>query len=227
MAMTLGAVTFDEAYTTAQETYDEVGGRDERVITLSGLILGETTVVGVEARLDAVLDAASDADYAELSVRDGRVMQVRRESFKRTLNRAEKTGSFELVLAARDPYEYAETETTVSWPVSASGVTLLVSPGGNVYAQPAIALSASGTVVAPTFSDGTRSIGYTGSVADGSALLFDAAAGTVVLDGADVTPYCVGDFPRLDPGGTTLTYTDDTASSHTASVTVKYRDRWW
>jgi hypothetical protein len=55
----------------------------------------------------------------------------------------------------------------------------------------------------------------------------DGRSGVVTLEGADVTPYTSGEFPRIAPEGTTLTYEDDAASSHTAAVTVAFRDRWW
>ena len=59
MPITLGSVTFDELNTTVREKQEEVGGRNERRITLSGLILGESSVTAIEAHLDAMLDAAS------------------------------------------------------------------------------------------------------------------------------------------------------------------------
>ena len=75
--------------------------------------------------------------------------------------------------------------------------------------------------------DGTRTLAYSGTVADGESLVLDSAAGTASLNGQDVTPYTSGVFPRVAPEGTTLTYVDDATSSHTASVTVAFRDRWW
>ena len=38
MAVTLGSVTFDDAHTTVREKLEEVGGRNERRITVSGAI---------------------------------------------------------------------------------------------------------------------------------------------------------------------------------------------
>jgi hypothetical protein len=61
----------------------------------------------------------------------------------------------------------------------------------------------------------------------GSVLVFDGVNQVVTLDGEDVSPYSSGVFPRIAPGGTTLTYTGDAASSHLASVTVSHRARWW
>ena len=118
-------------------------------------------------------------------------------------------------------------ETSTNWPVTASGATLNQTAAGNVYAEPKITLVATGAVVNPTFSDGTRTIAYSGTIADGESLIFAAAARTATLEGVDIIPYTSGVFPRISPEGTVLTYTDDASSSHTATVTVAFRDRWW
>ena len=228
MAITLGAVVFDEAYTTATETYAEVGGRDARKVVLSGLILGEQSFDAIEARLDAILDAASAEDYGvALSLRAGRRLWVRRESFERAVRPDQLAGSFTLTLEAKDPFETAVSDTSVPWAVTASGATLLLTSRGNTFALPVITVIATGALINPSFSDGVRAIRYAGTIAAGAVLVFDGRESVVRLDGADVTPYSTGSFPEIAPEGATFTYTDDAASSHGASVTVAYRDRWW
>ncbi|MBN2310876.1 MAG: hypothetical protein JXR94_18015 [Candidatus Hydrogenedentes bacterium] len=228
MAIALGSVTFDEAYTTVREKQEEVGGRDERLIELSGLIHGESTLAGIEARLDAIVDAASAADYgAALCLRPGRRLWVRRESFAREIRRDAQVGAFTLTLRARDRFEESIEPTEIAWAIAASGATTAVCSAGNADAAPVLALEADGDLVNPAFSDGARTIAYAGVVADGSTLEFDGEAGQVRLDGEDVTPYSTGAFPRIAPEGTTLVYTDDAASSHTAAVAIAFRDRWW
>ena len=228
MAITLGAVSFDEAHTRVRDKVEEVGGRDERRIDITGMIIGESAISAIEARLDAILDAASAEDYgAELSFRQGRRLWVRREAFVREIAPESLVGSFTLTVAAKEPFEESTTMTTVNWTITASGQTKGVTAGGNLYAKPRLTLVATGSVINPSFSDGTRTMAYSGTVANGSTLVFDGPAGKVTLDGTEVTPYCTGEFPRIAPEGTTLTYTDDAASSHTAAVTITYRDRWW
>lgn len=228
MATTLGPVTFDEAHTTVREKEEEVGGRNERAVTVSGVIVDRASVAEIEADLDAIIDAASVEDYtAALSLRGGRRLWVRREGFMREIKGEALVGSFKLELAARDPFEESEAETAIAWNVSASGAQQAAASSGNVYAKPVIELVASGDVIDPVFSDGERMIAYSGTVQDGETLVFDGEAGMVTLEGADVTPYTSGVFPRIAPEGTTLTYTDDAASSHTAAVIVRFRDRWW
>ncbi len=228
MPITLGAITFDDNHTDVREQHDEVGGRDERSITISGLILNKSTVASIESELDAILNAASAEDYAAaLSIRAGRRLWVRRKKFTRDLVRENLTGSYTLELEARDPYEESTSETTIDWDLTASGQTQAATAAGNVFSKPRIELIADGDVVNPQFGDGTRAIAYMGTVADGEELIFDAESRAVTLEGEDVTPYTIGLFPQIAPGGTTLTYTDDASSSHTASVTLSFRDRWW
>jgi hypothetical protein len=228
MPVTLGSVTFDEVNTTVREKIEEVGGRNERRITLSGLVLGESSVAAIEARLDAMLDAASLEDYSGvLSLRAGRRLLVRRDAFKREVRPEELAGVFTLELAARDPFEESAAETLVSWSIAASGATKSVASSGTADARPVIALTAVGALIDPAVSDGPRTMSFSGTVSSGKVLTMDAAAGRVMINDTDVTPYTAGHFPRIAPEGTTLRYTDAAGSSHTASATVRFRGRWW
>ena len=228
MAITLGPVTFDDAHTTIREKLEEVGGRNERRITISGAIVGQNTVAAIEAQIDAILDAASVEDFsAELSLRPGRRLFVRRNEFSREVQGEALVGAFKLELEAKNAFEESTSITTVNWTVTASGQTQAASSSGTVYAKPKISLVATGTIVDPSFSDGSRTISFSGTVQDGETLVLDADAATATLEGSDVTPYTSGSFPRISPEGVTLTYVDDAASSHTAQITVTYRDRWW
>lgn len=228
MAIMLGDYVFDEARTAIAEKYEEVGGRDARQVRLSGAILGKRTLVELEAALDAVLAAASaDAADTPLVLREGRRLHVRRTGFTREVGRKPLVGAFVVQLEAPSPFEEAIDETEVNWNISASGATRALTTGGNAPAPLRITLVASGSVVAPRFSDGARAIVYSGTVADGEMLVFDGVAGRVTLEGEDVTPYTDGVFPQVLPGGATLTYTDNPASAHTCAVSIAYRDRWW
>jgi len=227
VAITLGAVTFDEALTAVREHHEEVGGRDARQIEISGVVKG-TSVSAIEAALDALLAAASDDEcVTPLSIRPGRRLLVRRIDFRREIACKGLTGSFALKLEAQDPFEESTDEHLANWTVQASGESVSLSNAGTAAALPVISLTASGAVISPAFSDGPRSIVYNGIVQDGQALTFDAASQRVTLDGVDVTPHTRGLFPLLLSGESTLTYADDEASSHAGVVEIRYRDRWW
>ncbi len=228
MAITLGTYAFDPAHSTVRETHQEIGGRRERVVEIVGLIVGEATVAAIDAVLDSILDAASPDDYdAALSIRPGRQLFVRRTAFKRERSSDAMVGSFELALHARDPYEHSLNPTSQNWSIGASGATLALAAGGNHTSEPVITITAEGELVNPAISDGVWSIVYNGIVSAGSVLVIDGPNARVTLDGVDVTPYTTGLFPEIAPEGTTLTYTDDAASSHDAEAVVSYHDRWW
>ena len=228
MAITLGPVTFDDAHTKVREKLDEVGGRNERRIIVSGAIVGQSTVSAIETQIDAILDAASIEDFsAELSLRSGRRLFVRRNEFSREVQSEALVGAFTLQLEAKDTFEESTSISTVNWTVTASGQTQAASSAGTAYAKPKFSLVATGTIIDPSFGDGTRTISFSGTVQDGETLVLDAATASAALEGSDVTPYTSGVFPRISPEGVTLTYVDDAGSSHTAQVTVTYRDRWW
>lgn len=228
MAITLGTVLLDETHTAVHEKHAETGGRDGRSIVLSGLVLGEETIAAVEARLDAILAAASDVSYGTaLSLRPGRRMWVRRTAFSRDINRSRGAGSFELHLQSGDPCEESIEPTVLPWPITSSGDTLAVPSMGNTTAPLRVTLTASGPLVFPGISDGLRTLLYEGVVAPSQVVVLDGAEGRLTLDGEDVTPYSSGDFPRLNPGENLLTYVDAPTSSHAAAAELRFRDRWW
>ncbi len=228
MAIILGAYTFDAARTAVVEKFEEVGGRDARVIHLKGVVEGADSEEALEAGLDVIMQAASEqGGQTLLSLRPGRRLYVRRTEFSREIQREALTGAFCLTLEAHDPCEEAETPVTVAWSIAQSGATKTITVLGTAPALPVITLTALGTLIEPGISDGTRRITYPGTVPNGKCLVLDCAAGSVVVDGIEVTPYTTGLFPQLDPGGATLRYSDHASSSHQASASITYRDRWW
>ena len=228
MGVTLGGLSLDTMLTSVKEEHEEVGGRDSRKVELCGVVIGETSVDAIEAQLDAILDASSCEDYgAELLVRDGRRLWARRNSFKREVQQESLVGAFTLVLEARNPYEESVSETEATWEISGSPSSMSFTAGGTMDSLPIISLTALGAIVTPVFSDGERSISYEGIVPSGSTLVVDCASETLLLDGADVSAYGEGAYPRIDPAGTTLNYSDDALSSHLGTADVAYRDRWW
>lgn len=228
MGITLDTICFDPAHTAVRETHEEVGGRRERVIVVSGAILGAESVASVHDALDAILAAASTADYsAQLSVRPGRVMAVRRAAFVREVQTEPLVGSFTLTLHARDPFEESAAARTVLWPVANSGATVLLLTDGTAPAPLHIRVRALSPLVNPAFSAAGDAIVYYGMLTSGDELVLDGRTGVALLNGADVTPYTLGNFPVVTPDSVTLAYTDDPAGSHSADVTIEYRDRWW
>lgn len=227
MLIDLGGFQLDSAYTAVREEYEVVGGRQTRAIQLTGLLRGPGDLAALISTLDSIAQAVSETVPTEIALRAGRRLFARRERFVREVSSRALVGQFVLDLRADDAWEESAVQKESEWEIGLSGATLDLSNDGNADAMPVITLVAEGLLVTPAVGDGTRTLIYEGNVPNGATLIIDAANQRVLLDALDVTPYTTGDLPVLQPGLTTLEYTDDPASSHLVSATVRYRDRWW
>jgi len=227
MAIQLNAIALDPRVTGVREQLEEVGGRRERRVTLSGIIEGIADPASVEAQLDAIVAAASQVDFdCALSLRPGRRLWVRRDQFVREVATRPVTGSYTLRLLARDPLEESVEEESAADNFSALPHGLPLEIGGNAPAPLRITLVADSELAAPSFSDGERTISYDGLVLEGHTMVVDAIEGRVWLEGEDVTPYMQGEFPRPAPGDATVTV-DALGDAPAGSLVVAWRNRWW
>lgn len=227
MTIRMGALTLDERHTVVREEYEQEGGRNTRLVTITGMVRGKPNVAAVEAALDGLMDAVSADVPVYISLRPGRRVRVRREGFSREVHGGQRTGAYTINLRAEEGWEESETVTTVGWTIDASGATIALENGGTLPTFPLVSLDALGSIEGLALSDGTRTLSYEGEVEAGATLIVDGVAGQVWLDDLDITPYTRGDFPQLAPGETVLTYTDALGSSHLLDGEVTYRDRWW
>lgn len=227
MAISVGGHTFDATTTVAQEAYEVVGGSRTRAIRITGLVRSVGNLSDLIEALDTIAKVASESVPTVISLRAGRRLFARREKFVREVNARALVGSFVLDLRADDAWEEAETLKETTWTITLSGATRSVTNDGNADAMPVISLTAESVLHTPALGDGVRTLTYEGTVPNGATLVIDSAQRRVLLDGADVTPYTFGEFPFLEPGATTLEFTDDPSSTHLASAVVAFRDRWW
>lgn len=227
MTITAGGYAFDEERTTVRETYEVLGGKETRLIAITGLIRGAGNRVELDGALDDLLRAVSEAGPVYVSVRSGRRILARREEFTREVHSRHLTGKFTVTFRAETAWEESIAEESRAWNISQSGEDRDLAVAGNRETLPVIALTATDDIVGAAFSDGTRALAYEGVIEAGSSVLIDGPAGKVWLDGEEITPYMEGDFPRLQPGAATLTFTDGPSSSHLMTGTVSWRARWW
>jgi len=227
MAILLDSLTLDPHSTGVREQLEEVGGRRERRVTLSGLVQGLAHREQVEAMLDNIAAAASQSDFGcALSLRPGRRLWVRRDQFVREVGEWPVTGSYTLRLLARDPVEESLEEESASDSFSALPHGVALNIGGNAPAPLRITLEAGSDLAEPSFSDGERTMVYDGLVLEGHTMIVDGAAGRVWLEGEDITPYMQGPFPRPEPGNATLTL-DALSDAPAGGLTIAWRNRWW
>lgn len=228
MAITLGTYAFDPLHIGITEQYQEIGGRDGRLIKIQGLIGPKDSEDQIEEEMDRLLAAASeDLENTPLSIRPGRRLWVRRTGFSREMHRTARTGAFVVELEARDPFEESEVLSFTPWTCTASGSSKSIASDGNAYAYPILTVCAVGTLIGPAFHDGRRTLRYPGYVQDGQTLVFHGAFRQATVAGQDITPYVQGHFPVIDPNHAVLTYSDEEDSSHNALITVAWRPRWW
>ena len=217
----------DPRSTGVREQLEEIGGRRERRVTLSGVIEAYSDRAAVEAQLDAILAAASQEDFnCALSLRPGRRLWVRRDQFVREVAAWPVTGSYSLRLLARDPFEESIEEASTADGFSALPHGIAVDIGGNAPAPLRITLVAGSELAEPSFSDGERTIAYDGLVLEGHTMLIDGMEGRVWLEDEDITPYMQGLFPRPKPGAAAVTV-DALGDAPAGTMTVAWRNRWW
>lgn len=227
MAITLNDYAFGESVCSVQESLKEAGGRDARKVVLKGVLEGLPSIAAIEAELDAIASAGGDVTPVPLSLRPGRVLMVKRIGFARQVYRDALTASFELTLEAPLALEEAEEESLVTGLFDKDNPIITIACGGNTLARPIITLTPAAECVRPSIGIGAAVLTFDGVVGAGEALVVDAAAGVVMLEGEDVTPYTEGTLPLLAPGDNELEYTDESDSPTAVSVSVRFRARWW
>lgn len=228
MTVILEDYTFDPARTSVKERLAEVGGTDERIIEINGILAGFPSTDAIEAELDAILQRASKEDYsAVLSLRTGRRFFVRREAFHREIAPAAGTGAFTLTLTARDTTEEAITPRTHTWTLDTPQASLSLDTAGTAPARLVARLCPQDAITAPALGDGVHTLSWPGIVNAGACLEINGETRTVLLDGETVTSFTTGEFPRVVPPQTTLSYSDASGSARPLEMVLSWRDRWW
>ncbi len=227
--VTIGDYSFPERSTAVDIESKFIDGKLKKIVRIDAIVLGSGSASDFSANIEDLEGEVErfDRGEADLSVTSGRYYRGTRLALRRTVDSESKFGAFEILLLTDDRFERSSALHEEEKTITASGDTLTVSQEGNADALPEITLTATGDLVYPTLSDGTRSLTYNGTISAGSVLVIDADAKTAILDGeTNALPKITGSFPVLSPGDTTLTYTDNEDSSHDAVLVVRFRDTW-
>jgi hypothetical protein len=223
--MVIGDVTLPETMVTVREEYEEVGGRDARRLRVSGL-LPATTLSQLQQQMEQLVQRSFETQLAVV-LRPGRVLWARRARLFHEPCIAAGLSGFTLVLEVPDIFEYSEAEHAETWTVSAAPVSRSFATVGNASALPVCFAQSAAEWTEPSWSDGTRTLTYTGTVPAGTVLRLDASARRVTLDGDDVTPYVTGEFPEIMTPSGVLTFTCAEALTEPVLMEVRYRHRWY
>jgi len=225
----IGAFTFPVRSTAVDVRTRLVEGRARKLIRVDTILLGSGTLtefLGDVGVLEGEIERF-DRGEATLSITEGRYHEGRRLSVQRTLDEDAKFAAFEILLITEDIHERSTALHEVAKMITASGDRVAVSQAGNTRSRPRMTLTAVGDLVRPSVSDGERTMTFEETLSAGSSLVLDSDLQTAVLAGEEnVLAKMSGSFGLLGPGETTITYSDDAASSHSGSLLVAYRDTW-
>jgi len=198
-----------------------------RDISFTGMLLAASETDETEP--DAFRAACMATAPLNLYIRSDRIYKI----YPEVVGWGRKVGpqyqrQIELRAMLAEPYQMSATEHTTVWDVSTSGDTDTFANAGNKEVEPAIQIVCdTASLINPVISDGTRSLTVTGTMSKDDSLVI-ARDWTALLNGStDWSGKLSGDYPQLAKSATTtLTYTDDGASSHDATVNVVWRDFW-
>ena len=225
----VGSFVFREETTVAESRTEFVFGRVRRVVTLAGVLNGFSSRSAYEAAIAEVRRELERFDRGEtdFSLTAGRFIEGRRRRFDLVRNDAGCFAAVHLEILAADRYERSESESAEVVAIAASPQTVPLEPDGNWPALPRLRLEAVGTIVNPSFSDGTRTLSAALTLAPGDVLELDGENRTASKNGSENVLHLIsGEFPEVHPAGTDLEYADETPGGPDATLTVAWRDLW-
>lgn len=227
--VTLGGFVFPEQRTFVRVRTREVLSRVRKEIEIYSLLIHYASLEGLRGDLEALEGELEKLDRGEvsLSIHEGRYFMGRRRDLQRFVEPRHLAATIHLLVLTEDRFERSVEEHQETLALSESGQAMVVSQAGSGLAFARFLLTAGGTLVKPRISDGTRSVVFEASLESGETLELDGDARTAKRNSSENVLHLVsGEFPLLSPGDTTITYTDDEASSHTGTLEVRYRDLW-
>jgi Siphovirus-type tail component, C-terminal domain len=225
----IGDYTFDESATRIVSDLRMVEKRLRREISIVGMLEGFVSASALYSEMEALEKEIEKFAVGEvtLSLVSGRFLNGKILRHRKTVDEAQRVASFRLILLSEDRFERSiefHQETLI---ITASGNDIEVENAGSADSLPTLTLTATGELVDPAISDGTNTLSWSGTLSAGDTLVLDCDAHRAIKNGSEnVLASMSGQWPTLPPGETTLTYSDDISSSHSASLVVGYYDFW-
>jgi hypothetical protein len=197
-----------------------------RRVTCCGLMRPAWLVTASPSRMDALAATLlTGSGPVPLSLRPGRRLWARPRRIVRELR--PEGAAFRLEFDATDPREEDIEPSVMDWSVSTWGETTTVEVPGTAPAPFSFRITAQGTLVAISLSDGARAIHWMGAMESGDTLELDGISRTARLNGTPADTLLAGDWPLAGPGNTPLRFEDDVDGDHLADIRVTWRNRWW
>lgn len=225
----IGLYNFPEAALAVRVTREEILSRVRKTVRLDALLgpfASMDDLLAERANLEGEL-ARLDSGDAHLHLVFGRYHAASRREHQWAIDAQALTLAAHLQLITADPFERSIDTHEVEVDLAATGGTLTIPHAGNIPSRPALVLTAAATVLRPALTDGARTLTWDGLLAPGDVLAIDADRQTAWRNGTEnVLLDIAGDFPRIAPGGSTLSCTASGASPPNAALRVTWRD-WW
>ncbi len=225
----VGDFTFPERRTVVTVRTREVLSRVRREIEIVSLFCSYASLSQLESDLEALEGALERFDRREagLSLHPGRYLMGWRRDWQKLIEPQARAASIRLLALTDDRFERSVEEHVLNVSITQQNQATPVSQAGNGLAFPRFLLTATGTLINPSFSDGSRTLTCNVQLSPGETLEIDSDRRSVLKNGTtNVLSQTSGEFPLLEPGGGELVYADDAASSHLGSLEIRYRDLW-
>lgn len=225
----VGDFTFPERRTVVTVRTREVLSRVRREIEIVSLFCSYASLSQLESDLEMLEGELERFDRREAGLRlhPGRYLMGWRRDWQKLIEPQARAASIRLLALTDDRFERSIEEHILNVSISHQNQTTQVSHTGNGWAFPRCSITATGTLINPSFSDGSRTLTCTVQLSPGETLAIDSDRRSALKNGTtNVLSQTLGEFPLLEPGGGELVYADDAASSHLGNLEIRYRDLW-
>lgn len=225
----IGLYTFPEAALAVRVTREEILSRVRKTVRLDALLgpfASMEDLLAERATLEGEL-ARLDSGDAHLHLVPGRYHAASRREHQWAIDAHALTFAAHLLLITEDPFERSTDTHEIEADLASIGGAVTISHAGNIPSRPALVLTAAATVQRPVITDGARTLVWDGLLAPGDVLALDADRLTAWRNGTENVLLAIsGDFPRIAPGGSTLSCAAQGAGPPHAALRVTWRD-WW
>lgn len=225
----IGAYTFPDGQAQATVCREEALSRVRKSIRIDAILGPFDSINEALAMLDDLEGqlALLDIGLADVRIQADRFHMAHRKEYERAVDERTLTASVHIVLLTEDAFERGVQIESHHLNIADGETEIIISQAGNIDALPVLTVQAQGVIINPTVTDGQRTWTYMGTLSPGDALVVDSDQRTAILNGTvNVLNRAAGDFIRLYPDATRISWSEDVASSQQATLTIQYRSLW-
>jgi hypothetical protein len=190
-----------------------------RLITWEGYVSNESSYITLRKTL-------FDSSEKILQLHPERKITLSSVEFDKLLDiKKPEDSKMTLTMVAADTREYNITSETARKAITISPEIIAITSSGSAPTTPQWTITAAGTIINPTISDGVNRMEWFGTLNPGDVMVI-SKEGAVTINGASCENVS-GSLPRAAPGATTFTFQDDADSSHNCTVEAVWNDAYY